>query len=170
MQSSIQCVCVGGGGGGGDSSPKRSSFPPPPSPLKYLYATLVECTLRTYMHASPLPLPPLHTHTHISPHTVPTAAPASPSGFPLTSTLITIQWSPIPDEHVNGIILFYLVDVTEVITNTTLTFHAVRTSINVGPLHPYYRYRCQVTGFTVGVGPYTSFFYVYTGEACKCVM
>lgn len=98
---------------------------------------------------------------------VPTAAPTMPSGFPLTSTLITLSWTPLSAEHVNGIILFYLVDVTEVITNTSWTFHAVRDVINIGPLHPYYTYRCRVAAFTIGVGPYTPFFYVNSGEACE---
>lgn len=101
--------------------------------------------------------------------TVPTAPPVLPSGSPLTSTLITLRWSPIPDEHINGMLLFYLVDVTEVITNNSWTFHAVQTRINIGPLHAYYTYRCRVAGFTVGLGPYTSFFYVNSGEACEFV-
>lgn len=62
---------------------------------------------------------------------------------------------------------FYLVDVTEIITNRSWTFHAVQTNINIGPLHAYYTYRCRVAGFTVGLGPYTSLFYVNSGEACE---
>ena len=89
-----------------------------------------------------------------------------PSGFALTSTLITIMWSPPPVEHINGIIDNYLVEVTEVITNNTWVFYAGRmTSINVGPLHPYYTYRCRVSASTTGPGPYTAFFYVNSGEA-----
>ena len=89
------------------------------------------------------------------------------SGSPLTSTLITLRWSPIPSDHINGIVRFYLVDVTEVVTNTSWSFHAVQTHINVGPLHPYYTYRCRVAGFTVGLGPYSMFFYINSGEACE---
>ncbi len=88
-----------------------------------------------------------------------------PSGSPLTSTLITLTWSPILPEHVNGIILFYLVEVTEVLTNTSFTFHAVQDRINIGPLHPYYTYQCRLAAFTTGIGPYTPFFYVNSGEA-----
>ena len=98
---------------------------------------------------------------------VPTAAPVAPSGSPLTSTLIFLNWSPVPAEHLNGILLFYLVEVTEVITNTTWTFHAVQTHINIGPLHPYYTYRCRLAAFTIGVGPYTPFFYVNSGESSE---
>ena len=97
--------------------------------------------------------------------TVPTAAPQMPSGSPLTSTLISITWAPPPDEHINGVIDIYLVEVTEVVTNNTWTFHALQTQVNVGPLHPYYMYRCRVTASTIGPGPYTPFFYVYSGEA-----
>ena len=101
---------------------------------------------------------------------VPTAPPISPSGSPVTSTLITLRWSPIPPEHLNGQLRFYLVDVTEVITNISWTFHSVQRGINIGPLHAYYTYRCRVAGFTVGLGPYTSLFYVNSGEACKFTM
>lgn len=97
--------------------------------------------------------------------TVPTAAPLMPSGLPLTPTLITITWSPPPAEHINGIIDNYLVEVTEVVTANTWIFHATQTSITVGPLHPYYAYRCRVGASTVGLGPYTAFFYVNSGEA-----
>ena len=90
-----------------------------------------------------------------------------PSGFPVTSTLITLQWAPPPVEDINGIIVFYMVEVTEVLTNTSWTFHAVTTHINIGPLHPYYTYRCRVAAFTIGVGPFTTFFLVNSGEACK---
>ena len=71
----------------------------------------------------------------------------------------------MPAEDLNGILLFYLVDVTEVVTNNSWTFHAVLTHINIGPLHAYYTYRCRVAAFTVGVGPFTPFFYVNSGEA-----
>ena len=99
---------------------------------------------------------------------VPTAAPQMPSGFPLTSTLLRLTWSPPPAEDINGVITFYLVEVTEVISGTRWIFHAVQTSINVGPLHPYYNYQCRVTAFTIGAGPFTSFFYVTTGETSRC--
>ncbi len=90
-----------------------------------------------------------------------------PSGVALTSTLITITWSPPPVEHINGIIDNYWVEVTEVVTNNTWIFYAAQTRINVGPLHPYYTYRCRVSASTIGLGPYTAFFYVNSGEAGK---
>ena len=96
---------------------------------------------------------------------VPTAAPVSPSGYPVpdTSSLIFLNWSPVPAEHLNGILLFY---VTEVITNNSWTFHAVQTHIVIGPLHPFYTYRCKVAAFTTALGPFTPEFYVNSGETC----
>ncbi len=74
----------------------------------------------------------------------------------------------MPAEHINGILLFYLVEVTEVVTNTTWTFHAVQNHINIGPLHAYYTYRCRLAAFnSIGLGPFTAFFFVNSGEACK---
>jgi len=97
----------------------------------------------------------------------PTAAPLNPSGMSVTSTLIRLDWSPPPSEHINGIIVFYLVEVEEVITNRTWTFHAVQTHINIGPLHPYYGYRCRVAANTIATGPFTPFFLVNSGETCR---
>jgi hypothetical protein len=115
---------------------------------------------------------PMHTYTGevrlidvMIIHTVPTAAPLMPSGFALTSTLITVMWSPPPDEHINGIIDTYLIEVTEVVTNNTWIFHAVQTQVNVGPFHPYYAYRCRVSASTIGPGPYSAPIYVNSGEA-----
>ena len=96
---------------------------------------------------------------------VPTAAPLTPSGYPLTSSLIRITWSPPPAEHINGIIDSYLVEMTEVVTNNTFVFYSTQTHINAGPLHPYYMYRCRVRASTIGPGPYTDFFNVQSGEA-----
>ena len=127
-------------------------------------------TVSTY----PVPYPVLSNTLILPCHncvlvTVPTAAPISPSGAPVpgTSTLINLRWYAVPPEHLNGVLLFYLVEVTEVITNTSWTFHAVNLHINIGPLHAYYTYRCRLAAFTVGVGPFTPFFYVNSGEACK---
>ncbi len=75
------------------------------------------------------------------------------------------MWSPPPAPDINGVIDNYLVEVTEVITNITYLFYATQTSVNVGPLHPYYDYRCRVSAVTIGPGPYTPFFLVTSGEA-----
>ncbi len=101
------------------------------------------------------------------PYIVPTAAPQNPSGMPITSTLIRLDWLPPPSNHINGIIIFYLVEVEEVLSNQTWTFHAVQNHINIGPLHPHYAYRCRVAANTIGLGPYTPFFLVNAGETSE---
>ena len=68
---------------------------------------------------------------------------------------------------INGEIEYYVVEVEEVHTGQMWIFHAVETHINVGPLHPYYVYRCRVAAFTVGLGPFSGYFDVYSGESGK---
>jgi len=96
---------------------------------------------------------------------VPTAAPLNPSGSSLNATFISILWNPPPPEHINGIIDFYIIEVTEVVTNFTWLFYAADTQVRAGPLHPFYLYRCRVSASTIGQGPFTGFFYVTSGEA-----
>ena len=44
------------------------------------------------------------------------------------------------------------------------TFHAVDVHINIASLHAYYVYKCRVATFTIALGPFTSYFNVYSGE------
>ena len=98
-------------------------------------------------------------------------APSSPpqglSGFNLSSTGITISWSPPPTIDTNGVIQHYTVEVDEVWTGHRLTFYPTNTNINIGALHPYYVYQCRVAAVTVAQGPFTSNLQIVTGEDGK---
>ena len=107
------------------------------------------------------------TTCNISIFTVPMAAPRSPSGTAVSTTLITLTWTPPPAIDINGEIRFYLVEVTEVITGRMFTFHAVDTFINIGPLHAGHLYSCRVAAFTIALGPFTSRFTVRSVETGK---
>ena len=99
--------------------------------------------------------------------TVPTASPRSPSGTAISTTLITLTWTPPPAIDINGEIRFYLVEVTEVITGRMFTFHAVDTFINIGPLRAGNLYSCRVAAFTIALGPFTARFTVRSVETGK---
>ena len=66
--------------------------------------------------------------------------------------------------HINGIIDHYIVRVMEVYTGRVFTLRTEEATIQVGPLHPYYVYECQVAAFTVGLGPFGQPFMVQAGE------
>ena len=96
-----------------------------------------------------------------------TAASASPqnlTGSSLNSRTISLSWSPPPTQETNGVIREYRVNVTEVETGTVFTLTSTTTSITLQSLHPYYNYRCVVSAYTVGVGPYTAVFNIQPPE------
>lgn len=97
-------------------------------------------------------------------HTAPVAAPQSPSGSAQSPSVITLEWDPPPEIDINGEIEYYVVEVEEVYTGRTWTFHAVDVHINVASLHAYYVYKCRVAAFTIEQGPFTSYYNVYSGE------
>lgn len=77
------------------------------------------------------------------------------------------MWSPPPAIDINGVVDFYLVEVVEILTGRMWTLHAVEHHIIVGPLRAGYAYRCHVAAFTVGQGPFTNYFIVYSQELGK---
>ena len=90
-----------------------------------------------------------------------------------TPTLVTLSWEPPEAIHINGIIIHYVVRVREVYTGRVFTLRAEEATIQVGPLHPFYIYECQVAAFTVGQGPFGLPFTAQageTGELHPCLM
>lgn len=55
-------------------------------------------------------------------------------------------------------------EVIEVLTGRIFTLHAVKHHIIVGPLHAGYAYRYHIAAYTVGQGPFTDYFIVYSQE------
>ena len=82
----------------------------------------------------------------------------------MSSSVINLEWDSPPEVDVNGEIEYYVVEVEEVYTGRMWTFHAVDVHINIASLHSYYVYRCRVAAFTIALGPYTSYYNVYSGE------
>ena len=97
----------------------------------------------------------------------PSASPINPGGEAVSSSLIRIYWTRPSEIEINGAVLFYLVELREVLTGKNFTFHAVDDEIIVGPLHAYYEYLCRIAIYTTSLGPFTSYFSVFSGEASK---
>ena len=88
---------------------------------------------------------------------VPTGPPQVVEVRSESSTTLTLSWQPPAPENQNGIILHYIVNITEMETGIVFSYTAVNTTIFAVPaLHPFYNYTCIVAAVTVGVGPYSA--------------
>ena len=89
------------------------------------------------------------------------------SGYVINSTSIFLSWEPPPQEHQNGVVTGYLVNITEVETGNTSQLHTASTLIILSLLHPSYTYICVITAVTVGPGPYSQNITLQVFEAGK---
>lgn len=97
--------------------------------------------------------------------TVPGAPPTNTTGSALNSTHVLLTWDPPPSDQINGVILGYRINITELNTGATSDYIANETEAVIGPLHPHYNYNFTVVAFTeVGQGP-TTYVVVRTAEA-----
>jgi len=83
---------------------------------------------------------------------------------------IDVTWSPVPDTHVNGILLGYSIKYRRILTADREVFDIDEHVLRVEPndrsitllVQTYSTYRIQVAGFTrKGIGPYSL---VYAGR------
>jgi len=80
-----------------------------------------------------------------------------------------LSWSPPPEEHHNGVVRSYRVNVTEVETGRKLRYSTESTEIVIRNLHPYYLYECRVAAVAVVCGPFSTPVQVRTEEDGKVV-
>ena len=97
----------------------------------------------------------------------PSSPPQSVSGVAQSTTVLFFTWSPPPPVDVNGIILYYEVDLREIETGQRWTYIALRDDLRLGSLHPYFTYQCKVAAHTVGRGPFSDPFQLKTLETCE---
>lgn len=74
---------------------------------------------------------------------------------PLNSTSVLLVWKPPSLNVENGVILYYMVVLSEPVTMTILNHTITLTSLTVGHLLPYYIYSCTVGMFTAGGSIFT---------------
>ena len=89
------------------------------------------------------------------------------SGVAQSPTVLFFTWSPPPPVDVNGIILYYVVELRETETGQRLSFTAPGINMTVESLHPYFTYQCEVAAHTVGCGPFCEPFQLKTLETCE---
>lgn len=89
------------------------------------------------------------------------------TGIAVSATLISLEWLMPAAIDVNGIITKYVVNVEEVYTGQAHNLFTENMHINIGPLHPYYIYKCSVAAYTIATGVFSSPFNVTTLETSK---
>ena len=98
---------------------------------------------------------------------VPSSSPTGIAYSSVTSTTAAVAWSALSLEDKNGMVRYYLVNVTE--TNTGLQYQIQSTTqyITLNNLHPYYTYNVQIAAYTIGPGPYSNVAILTTAEDGK---
>ena len=117
-------------------------------------------TLYIQNHANSLCM--LFTNMHIAP----SAAPQNPSSthFAGSSTSLNLTWYPPPIEDRNGIVLYYIIVMTELETGAQFEFSSNFTFIYLDSLHAYYSYTFQIAAVTISQGPFSNGFTVLMPE------
>ena len=80
----------------------------------------------------------------------------------ITSTSFYLSWNDLPSEYQNGLIRYYIVNITELDTGIVLTYTTTTTDFTAQFLHPYYYYMCSVSAVTISPGPYSDFQVIQT--------
>ena len=93
---------------------------------------------------------------NITLETVPDGAPVNPSGSVIDSQTLSLTWEEPLEEHHNGIIREYHINIIEVDTGRQIRVVSTTTSVSVPSLHPYYTYQWTVSAFTIGEGPFSA--------------
>ena len=102
----------------------------------------------------------------------PSAAPQSVTAhFNATShDSIFLSWDPLPPEDQNGIILGYLINITDISSEDTLQFSSDTHNLTIESLRPYTTYTCLVAAYTsIGMGPFSVEISVQTLETSEYV-
>ncbi len=87
------------------------------------------------------------------------------------STSADVFWNPPPVSEQNGVIVKYVISISDSNTDTEIvTLFSNTTSVSVESLLPYTIYKCSVAAFTsIGIGPYTTDIYFETAETGQCI-
>ena len=92
-----------------------------------------------------------------------------------SSTSVTFSWAPPREEHQNGVIVLYTLNITEAGTGLTVQrmVPASQTSVTVDSLLPFTVYICSIAASSsVGMGPFSTILSISTQEDSKlsCIL
>ena len=98
-------------------------------------------------------------------HPVPNGYPQNFMGTADTSRSAVLVWNPPPAEEQNGIIVNYVINVTEADSGVTFQLFSRNTSVSVNSLLPFTSYNFLIAASTsVGVGPFSRLLTLQTPE------
>lgn len=85
--------------------------------------------------------------------TVPTGAPTSLVAVQATTNSLTLSWDPPPFDQQNGLIRYYIINITDVTNGSSFEMTTNTTRTTIFNLRPFFTYNCSVAAFTVDKGP-----------------
>lgn len=71
------------------------------------------------------------------------------------STSLVVTWLDLPFHEANGIILYYIINITEIDSSENFYEETKDTMLELSELHPFYTYSISVSAFTIGYGPFS---------------
>ena len=90
-------------------------------------------------------------------YTVPSGYPQNVEARAVSSRMSTLSWNPPNYEDRNGIIIGYVINVTNTRRSETLQYTSNTTALTLSTLSPYTTYYCIVAARTsVGAGPFST--------------
>ena len=90
-------------------------------------------------------------------YTVPSGYPQNIEARNVSSRMSTLSWNPPNYEDRNGIIIGYVINVTNTRRSETLQYTSNTTALTLSTLSPYTTYYCIVAARTsVGAGPFST--------------
>ena len=115
------------------------------------HVTFIGCVY----YSRPLPRSHYFTCLFLMFYLAPSAPPTNLNGYAIDHTSLYFEWEPPQLYQQNGVVVQYLVNVTE--RETGLMFQRITTQLNITlmSLHPDYVYECSVSAVTVAEGPFS---------------
>ena len=101
--------------------------------------------------------------------TVPVGSPEITAATAIDSMTVQLSWNPPRLAEQNGIIMYYIVNITATHPRVGENFQQNCSSIscNISHLFPYHTYQFTVSAVTIGPGPYSETYIETTLEAGK---
>ena len=94
----------------------------------------------------------------------PSSSPTSFLSTAITSRSLSLSWDSLSLEHQNGIVRYYIINVTENDTGSQFQLLSYNLYTTLSNLHPYYTYSVSVAAYTILPGPFSPPLILTTAE------
>ena len=94
------------------------------------------------------------------------AVPQNVSGNAASASSIKLSWTlPLQPNNITDYINYYIIEIEDLESGQTITYHSVEQLAVVESLHPHYTYLCRVAIFTSYLNPYSDYISIETLQA-----